>query len=168
NKEVIVTGQIRNTQRWQYPLDALREIILNMVVHRDYRSSSDSIVKVFDHKIEFYNPGRLPHNISVEDLLANNYRSTPRNKLVADFCKHIGVIEKYGSGIQRVVSQFHDYRLPTPQFTQIAEGFMVTVTDGVVENVVENEVDNVVENYKKIIDQLIVQNNLSANAICQK
>src|SRR5690606_31255257 len=130
NKEVIVTGQIRNTQRWQYPLDALREIILNMVVHRDYRSSSDSIVKVFDHKIEFYNPGRLPHNISVEDLLANNYRSTPRNKLVADFCKHIGVIEKYGSGIQRVVSQFHDYGLPTPQFTQIAEGFMVTVTDG--------------------------------------
>jgi len=58
-----------------------------MILHRDYRSSSDSIVKVFGDKIEFYNPGRLPEDITIDDLLTNQYRSTPRNKLMADVLK---------------------------------------------------------------------------------
>ena len=103
NKEVIITDKPRHTQKWQYPLEAIREIIMNMIVHRDYRSSSDSIVKIFNNKIEFYNPGRLPDNITVEDLLSNNYKSTPRNKLIADFFRNLGLIEKYGSGIRRVI-----------------------------------------------------------------
>jgi len=44
NKEVIITGEARNVQKWQYPMEALREGVMNMIVHRDYRSSSDSIV----------------------------------------------------------------------------------------------------------------------------
>lgn len=127
NKEVIITGQPRNTQKWQYPLEAIREIITNMIVHRDYRSASDSIVKIFDNHIEFYNPGKLPDSISVEDLLSNNYKSTPRNKLIADFCKSIGLIEKYGSGIRRIVEYFAEAQLPTPEFRNISDGFMVTV-----------------------------------------
>ena len=53
NKEIIITGQPRNIQRWQYPLEAIREIIINMIIHRDYRLSSDSIVKVFDDRMNF-------------------------------------------------------------------------------------------------------------------
>lgn len=106
NKEVIITGQAQNTQIWQYPLEAIREIITNMIVHRDYRSTSDSIVKIFDNKIEFYNPGRLPDSITIDDLLSNNYKSTPRNKLIADFFKNLGLIEKYGSGIRRIIDSF--------------------------------------------------------------
>jgi ATP-dependent DNA helicase RecG len=127
NKEVIITDQSRNTQKWQYPLEAIREIISNMIIHRDYRSASDSIVKVYDERIEFYNPGRLPESITIEDLLSNNYKSTPRNKLIADFCKSIGLIEKYGSGIQRIMKYFSESNLPLPEFRNISEGFMVTV-----------------------------------------
>ncbi|MCB5295667.1 MAG: putative DNA binding domain-containing protein [Candidatus Cloacimonetes bacterium] len=150
NKEIIITGQPQNIQKWQYPLEAIREVILNMIIHRDYRSSSDSIVKIFNDKIEFYNPGRLPESISVDDLLSNNYRSTPRNKLIADFCKSLGVIEKYGSGIRRVVNYCNLGSYPIPDFKNISEGFMVTFysvrneTSG--KNVVENVVDHVVEN----------------------
>jgi ATP-dependent DNA helicase RecG len=118
NKEVIITEAPRNTQKWQYPLQAIREIIINMIVHRDYRSSSDSIVKIFDNKIEFYNPGKLPDSITIDDLIANNYKSTPRNNLIADFCKSIGVIEKYGSGIQRVIRYFKDVRTPLASFQE--------------------------------------------------
>ena len=110
NLEVIITGEARNTQKWQYPMEAIREIVLNMIIHRDYRSSSDSIVKIFNDKIEFYNPGRLPDTITVEDLLSNNYRSTPRNKKIADFFKDLGLIEKYGSGIQRIIGYFKEVR----------------------------------------------------------
>lgn len=129
NQEIIVTGEAKNTQRWQYPLDAVREIVLNMVIHRDYRASSDSIVKIYNHSIEFYNPGRLPENITVEDLLSNNYRSLPRNKLIADFCKSLGLIEKYGSGIRRILHALKQGGLPMPKFQNIADGFMVTIYD---------------------------------------
>lgn len=151
NKEVIITGQVRNTQKWQYPTEALREIILNMIVHRDYRSSSDSIVKVFDNKIEFYNPGRLPDSITVNDLISNNYKSTPRNKLIADFCKSLGLIEKYGSGIQRIIEHFDEANLPSPEFRNISEGFMVTVFSDVKLG------EKLGENQKRILE--IINNN---------
>ena len=127
NLEIIITGEPRNIQRWQYPMEAIREIVLNMIIHRDYRSSSDSIVKVFDDRIEFYNPGRLPDNITVDDLLSNNYRSTPRNKKIAETFKDMGLIEKYGSGIRRIIDYFKDENRRLPQFTNISDGFMVTV-----------------------------------------
>jgi ATP-dependent DNA helicase RecG len=180
NLEVIITGEAQNKQIWQYPLEAIREIVINMIIHRDYHSSSDSIVKVFADKIEFYNPGRLPEDISVDDLLTNRYRSTPRNKLMADVLKNIGVIEKYGSGIQRIINLFKAENLPVPTFCNISEGFMVTVfsktdlkttsaqQEIVVENVVGNVVENVVENESKIIGFLIEKNTLSAKSLANK
>lgn len=75
----------------------------------------------------FYNPGRLPENITVEDLLANTYKSTPRNKQIADFCKDLGIIEKYGSGIRRILDYFREEKLKLPVFGNISDGFMVTV-----------------------------------------
>ncbi len=150
NKEVIVTDKPHNVQKWQYPIEALREIITNMIVHRDYRLTSDSIVKIFDHKIEFFNPGRLPDTITVEDLLNNHYRSTPRNKLLADIFKDLGLIEKYGSGIQRIINYLKEEQLPAPEFQNISDGFMVTVFakdyKEVVGNVPENVPGNVPEN----------------------
>jgi len=127
NKEVIITGEAQNTQKWQYPLEAIREIVMNMIVHRDYRSASDSIVKIFNNKIEFYNPGRLPDNLTVEDLLSNNYKSTPRNKLIAGFFKNLGLIEKYGSGIKRIIEYCKTDNLHEPEFRNISDGFMVTI-----------------------------------------
>ncbi len=124
-------------------MEAIREIVMNMIIHRDYRSSSDSVVKIFDHKIEFYNPGRLPETITITDLHNNTYQSTPRNKLLADVFKNLGHIEKYGSGIQRIINYFKQEELPIPDFRNISEGFMVSVFttefDGkVVEKVAEN------------------------------
>jgi len=124
---LIITGEIQNTQKWQYPLEAIREIVLNMIIHRDYRASSDSVVKVFDDKIEFYNPGKLPEDISIQNLIENNYKSTPRNKAIAEFFKNLGWIEKYGSGIGRIINYFKEANLPLPTFENHSGGFLVTV-----------------------------------------
>ena len=164
NKEVIITERIRNTQRWQYPLDAVREIILNMVIHRDYRSSSDSIVKIFDHKIEFYNPGRLPDSITIEDLLNNNYKSTPRNRLIADFCKSAGIIEKYGSGIQRIINYFNEANLPKPIFENISDGFQVVISDKVPDKVP----DKLTINQQKILNEFSINNSMSMSELSNK
>ncbi|MBL0709653.1 MAG: putative DNA binding domain-containing protein [Colwellia sp.] len=64
--EYVITGDPQRTERYDYPLDAIREIILNMIVHRDYRDSSDSVIKIFDDRIEFFNPGDLYDNLTIE------------------------------------------------------------------------------------------------------
>ena len=98
-----------------------------MIIHREYRSSSDSVVKIFDDKIEFYNLGKLPDGITVQYLLQNNYKSTPRNKAIAEFFKNLGWIEKYGSGIGRIINYFAAEKPPLPEFKTIGEGFQVSI-----------------------------------------
>ncbi len=164
NKEIIITGEAQNREKWQYPLEALREIIINMVIHRDYRSSADSIVKVFDNKIEFYNPGRLPDNITVDDLMTNNYKSSPRNKLIADFCKSLGLIEKYGSGIRRIIEQFDHASLPQPEFRNISDGFLVTVFTKP-SKVTDKVTGKVTDNQRKIIEIINRNNKITTNQL---
>jgi ATP-dependent DNA helicase RecG len=127
NKEYIFTGKARREERWTYPLEALREIVLNMIIHRDYAKASDSIVKIFDDRIEFYNPGRLLPGLTVKNLLKGDYVSNIRNKQIAKVFKEIGLIEKYGSGIARIIRAFKEYSLRQPVFKEISDGFMVVV-----------------------------------------
>ena len=127
DKAYIITGKTQREERWDYPLQALREIVVNMVVHRDYMDSNDSIVKTFDDRIEFFNPGRLMEGLSVDRLLRGNYTSAIRNKQVATIFKEAGIIEKYGSGIKRILEALRALGLPDPIFEEIQHGFRVTV-----------------------------------------
>ncbi len=130
NKQVIIKGQLENEERWDYPMEALRELVMNMVLHRDYTSAYDSVVKIFDDHIEFYNPGAIPPGITLHHLLSNDYVSQPRNKLIAEVFKACGLIEKYGSGIKRVLEDFAIRGLPQPEFHLYPDGFRVSVFSG--------------------------------------
>ena len=123
----IISGKAQREERWEYPLEALREIVVNMIVHRDYMSSNDSVIKVFDDHIEFYNPGNLPNGLTVDQLIRGDYSPSIRNKQIATVFKEAGIIEKYGSGIKRVLEAFNKYTLPQPVFEEIQNGFKVTV-----------------------------------------
>ena len=135
NKAYIITGNPRREERWDYPMDALREIVINMVVHRDYRSANDSTVKVFDDRIEFFNPGNLLDDLTVEKIKTGNYRSHLRNKQIATIFKELELIEKYGSGVRRVIDAFVAYGLPEPEFEATQGGMAVTVFKAVNEGV---------------------------------
>lgn len=74
-----------------------------------------------------YNPGHLPDNISIEQLLNGEYSSDARNKKVAAIFKEAGVIEKYGSGISRIIEAFKVYNLKAPVFENFQSGFRITV-----------------------------------------
>lgn len=73
-----------------------------------------------------YNPGALPPGLTVEKLLTGDYVSSIRNRKIADMFKEIGLIEKYGTGIRRILNGFVDYDLPEPRFEEIGGGFRVT------------------------------------------
>jgi ATP-dependent DNA helicase RecG len=134
NKVYIITGNIQREERWDYPLDAIREIVVNAIVHRDYRDASDSIIKMFDDRIEFYNPGKLPEGLSVEKLLSGDYISTIRNKKIAEVFKEANIIEKYGSGISRILNGFEKHGLRDPKFEEIGNGFRATAFKELIKN----------------------------------
>ena len=125
--EYIITGEPQRIERFDYPLDAIREIVINMVVHRDYRDSSGSIIKIYDNRIEFYNPGKLFGGITIQDLLSGNYTSKSRNKLIAKAFKEVGLIERFGSGIFRIQKLCREYGIVEPVFKEVSSGFQVVL-----------------------------------------
>jgi ATP-dependent DNA helicase RecG len=163
NKEYIITGKPEREERWDYPLDALREIVINMIVHRDYRSPSNSIIKIFNDRIEFYNPGKLMPGVTVERLLQGDYLSVTRNKQIARIFKEANEIEQYGSGIERIINSCLAYNLPHPKFEEIAIGVRVTVFKTTqktkVKTKTETKVETKVEKRESIIE--LIKNNPS-------
>lgn len=180
NKEIIITAtQIENIQRWQYPLDGIRELVLNMIIHRDYTSSFDSQIKVFSDHILFFNPGSLPDSITIDQLLTNSYVSTPRNRQIAKIVKEMGLIEKYGTGIKRVRSMFIDYNLVQPRFELIPGGFAVTVfaknennttiMNDTLNDTLSDTLNDTLNNRQKSILKLISQNeNITNDLIAEE
>ncbi|MDR0370417.1 MAG: putative DNA binding domain-containing protein, partial [Prevotellaceae bacterium] len=126
-KEPVFESESQTTERWLYPLEALREVIVNMIVHRDYRSTAGSIVKVFNDRIEFWNPGSFPPYISIEDLYNNTYSSNPRNKIIADVFKDMKWIEKVGTGYKRIFEYFNAKNLKLPKIEIRSRGVLITV-----------------------------------------
>ncbi len=125
--EYIITGEPQRTEKYDYPLEAIREIVINMIVHRDYRDSGNSIIKIFDDRIEFFNPGKLYDDLTIEKLNSNNYSSRTRNRAIARAFKEAGIIERYGSGIKRIKSECLTHGVVEPKFEEFVHGFRVTL-----------------------------------------
>jgi len=89
--EYIFTGKPQRVERYDYPLEAIREVVINMVVHRDYADSGDSIIKIFDDRMEFFNPGKLYGDITIKMLESGNHSSRSRNRAIAKICKEAAV-----------------------------------------------------------------------------
>jgi ATP-dependent DNA helicase RecG len=123
-----ITGETpERKEYWDYPLPALREALMNALVHRDYFKKNEQIlIKIYDDTIWFHNPGGLPKGLSIEQLKAKP-QSIPRNPLIARIFYLAGYIERYGSGIQRIVTSFADAGLPEPQFQTDARGLTLTM-----------------------------------------
>lgn len=132
--EFIITGEPQRTVKYDYPLEAIREVVINMIVHRDYTDSGNSIIKIFDDKIEFFNPGKLYDDITIEKLQSGNYSSRTRNRAIASAFKEAGIIERYGSGIQRIKDECKVHGLKEPIFEEFIHGFRVILFKEKIDN----------------------------------
>lgn len=109
---------------WQYPLAAIREALLNALVHRNYFELGVKIqIKVYDNMLWIFNPGKLPGALKVEDL-KQPHASYPRNQLLTSTFYRAGLIEELGSGIQRMTNAMRDESLPEPEFEEQGEVFV--------------------------------------------
>lgn len=110
------SGLIR-TDNWDYPEEAIREALLNAIVHRDYSYSGSSIINVNKQFIEFISLGGLLPGLALEDIKSGI--SQPRNAKLAEIFHRLNFIESYGTGIRRIFALYKDcYAKPKIVVTQ--------------------------------------------------
>jgi predicted HTH transcriptional regulator len=119
-------GPVRREERWNLPAVAVREAIINAVAHTDYAQRGAPLrVSIFDDRLEVENPGLLPFGLTVEDLPRGV--SKLRNRVIGRVFHALGLIEQWGSGIQRMTTACREAGLPAPVFEELATRFRVTI-----------------------------------------
>ena len=106
NKTVSTFHGLERVEKQDYPPEALREALLNALVHRDYGYSGSIIINVNDREMEFISIGGLLPGLSPEDIRSGI--SQPRNKNLAEVFHRLHLIESYGTGIRKIFALYAD------------------------------------------------------------
>jgi ATP-dependent DNA helicase RecG len=120
-------GVVQRRETPTYPVLALREAVVNAVIHRDYLSPAPVQIRIWDDRVEVWNPGGLLPGVTVETLYQPAHPSVPRNPLVANTAYVARLLEGWGTGTVRMVERCRAAGLPSPAFAEIGGGFMVTL-----------------------------------------
>ena len=116
-------GLIRNDER-DYPTEAIRETLLNAIVHRDYSFSGSTFVNVYTDKVEFISLGGLVSGLSLEAVMLG--ASQPRNEKLAALFYRMRLIEAYGTGIGKIMSSYSK-SAKKPVFENVDGAFRVVL-----------------------------------------
>ncbi len=108
----------RPTDTYEIPVVALREALINALIHRDYINQGRDIkVGVYDDIVNIVSPGSYPNGINQADIESG--RSDARNRVVANVFKELGLIEQWGSGIARIKKSCLDIGLKEPNIVEM-------------------------------------------------
>ena len=113
-KAAITYQGIQRIERYPVPAAALREAILNALVHRDYSVGAPVQIRVYEDRLKIWNPAVLPEGWTLADLLGQ-HASTPFNPAVANVFFRSGEIETWGRGIQRILQACQEAEVPAPR-----------------------------------------------------
>ena len=108
----------------EYPEAALREAILNAIIHKDY-SSTYTFLRVYDDRLHLWNPGVLPEELTIEELKIA-HSSYPRNRNIANVFFKAGYIESWGRGTNKIIDACIEADLPEPIIEEEQGGISVT------------------------------------------
>ena len=114
---------IYRKEELEYPDEALREAIINAVIHRDYIGTHTQL-KIYPDKLILWNEGTLPKDIKIADL-KKSHPSRPRNELLADVFFKAGLIETWGRGTIKITNECKKAGLPEPEFKEEFGGFSI-------------------------------------------
>ena len=118
--------KLNNQEVSEIPYAAIREALINAVVHRDYSNLGRDIkVGIYDDILDIVSPGSFPSTLTQEDVL--NGRSEIRNRVIARVFKELGYIEQWGSGINRIINSCKQYELKTPLIKENGDSVEVNI-----------------------------------------
>ena len=123
-KKAISYNGLNRVETSEYPYKAVRECLLNAIVHRNYFGPPIQI-SIYDDKFMVWNPGQLPEELSIDDLKIK-HSSYPRNNLLADVFFKAGLIETWGRGTIKIIEECVAAGLPEPRFEIMSGGISVT------------------------------------------
>jgi len=126
-KHLNVRFEIKGIERkdvWDYPLEALREAVINALIHKDYLSTAEIQIKIYDDRLWIWNSGKLPKQLTIESLKTEHF-SFPKNPIIASVFYYAGFIERWGSGTKRMIDLCKAQKLPEPEFKEEFGGISV-------------------------------------------
>lgn len=123
-KNISFEGLLR-IEKGEYPAAALREMLLNALVHRNYMGAMIQI-RIYDNKLSIWNEGTLPTGITFADLRVN-HPSKPKNPIIADVCFKGGYIDAWGRGTLKIITACREAELPEPEMKEEFGGVMITL-----------------------------------------
>lgn len=115
---------LRRIDHADYPEEAMREALVNAVVHRDYDYSGSIIINIYDDRMEFISLGGLVKGLTLADIRGGV--SQPRNAVIANVFYRLELIESYGTGIQKILESYAGCGIE-PKFAPAPASFVVTL-----------------------------------------
>ena len=143
---------LQRQERYEYPVAAVREAVVNAVCHRDYSITGQRIeIRLFDDRMEIISPGGLPGHITLDNILEEHYSRNPR--LVRGLY-YWGYIEELGQGVDIIYEAMRREHHPEPVFRDSVRSFAVTL---------RNAIDDLEAEYEGLLNprQVLVMRYLS-------
>jgi ATP-dependent DNA helicase RecG len=131
NVKFVMTGKPEREEVWDYPLEAIREAVINAVCHRDYPALAHVEIRIYENELIVWSPGGLPLGLTMEDLF-KSHASKLRNKGIAEVFFDTGIIEQWGSGIEKMRNYCKEAGLQEPTFEEY-QGFRVVFRKGILD-----------------------------------
>lgn len=151
NLGATIDGIVRK-DRYELPPESIREAIINSVCHRCYLEHSCVQIAIYDNRVEITSPGMLYGGLTVEQAIAG--RSKIRNVCIAELFSRMGIIEQWGTGLQRMIRGCREYGVRGPEFVDMGDAFRVIFYRSNVETGIENT-DRFIETGTKIANTSI-------------
>jgi ATP-dependent DNA helicase RecG len=152
-----MTGTARRKEIYELPLDALREAVINAVVHRDYfLSGSHTVIEIFDDRIEISNPGGLPRGLTEKEF---GKKAVRRNQLIASLLHRIDFVENMGTGITKIRTLLEESGSAQPQF-EFGDFYTIKF--------IREKVEPLNEPLKILLNELRINPKITKIELCQK
>lgn len=156
---LVPADDLRHREVWSIPYTAIREAVINAIVHADYSLAGSPIrIAIFEDRLEIENPGLLPFGL--RDIKEGI--SKIRNRIIARVFRELGLIERWGSGVQRILRECREAGLAEPCFEEIGTHFRVTFYKKQIHPRLLDDADTL------IVDALRESGQLSTKILAQK
>ena len=135
-----------------FPLEVVRELVANALVHRTYTTRGDIFINIFPDRIEIHSPGRLPFGVTPQNILSQSIR---RNEHLSKVFYDLGLMEKEGSGYDLIYAQLLGMGKPLPLVKETAERVTVIVKKQVVSKDIVRLMDKANNEFSLKLKELI-------------
>jgi len=137
--------------RTEYPVEALREAIINALVHRDWHSSNAILLRIFNSHIDIISPGGLLRPLKISEIMKDDYIPKSRNKVLVEVLSKSGVMDKRGTGFLRIRESMKKWNLPNPEFIEKLGYFVIRFNNPAIQKIPEIDESILNERQKKAL-----------------